>query len=196
MDVFSRRYGWTCRIVNETDARVPLLTHSLQSGMAIVEGIRCYATTRGRAFFRLDAHLRRLFDSAKILGIQMPFSSGVLERACRDVVVACDLAEAYVRPLVFLGHGALGIAAKGAPTRVAVMAWRWGAYLGEDGQRLGVRAKISSFARSSISSWPTKAKVTGGYVNSVLAKHEALEQGYDEAIFLDSHGYVAEGTGE
>lgn len=177
-------------------ANVHILSHSLHCGDAVVEGIRCYATPKGGAFFRLDEHLRRLLNSAKILGIAVPCSIETLERACRDLLRANRLEEAYLRPLVFVGEGSVGISAAGNPTRVAVAAWPWGAYLGEEGKQRGVRAKVSSFTRNPINAWLTKAKTTGGYVNSVLAKKEATELGFDEAILLDPQGYVSEGTGE
>jgi branched-chain amino acid aminotransferase len=192
-----QRYIWLDgELVDWDRASIHILSHSIHCGDAVVEGIRCYATPHGRALFRFDAHLRRLFDSAKILGIPMTTAPDVIARACRDLVIENQLAEAYLRPLVFVGEGGVGISAAGNPTRVAVMAWPWGAYLGEDGQRHGVRAKVSSFVRNPINAWMTKAKTTGGYVNSVVAKREATAHGYDEAILLDAQGYVAEGTGE
>ncbi|HTN82319.1 MAG TPA: branched-chain amino acid transaminase [Sorangium sp.] len=192
-----QRYIWLDGELVEWDrANVHIMTHSLHCGDAVVEGIRCYPTPRGRALFRLDAHLRRLFDSAKILGIPMTTTPDAIARGCRDLVVENQLAKAYLRPLVFLGEGSAGVSPAESPTRVAIMAWPWGAYLGEDGQRRGVRAKVSSIVRNPIQAWMTKAKTTGGYVNSMLAMREANEHGYDEAILLDVQGYVAEGPGE
>lgn len=192
-----QKYIWLDGELTPWDsANIHILSHSIHCGDAVVEGIRCYATPDGPAFFRLDAHLRRLFNSAKILGIPMPSSIDTLSRACHEIVAANELQEAYLRPLVFVGEGSVGISAAGNPTRVAIAAWPWGAYLGEEGKRRGVRAKVSSFTRNPINAWLTKAKTTGGYMNSVLAKREATDLGFDEAILLDPQGYVAEGSGE
>ncbi len=192
-----QQYIWVDgELVPWDQAVTHVLSHSLHSGMGAFEGVRCYETPHGRAFFRLDAHLRRLFDSAKILGVKMSWSSEKLAEACSELMTRNNLAEAYLRPIVFLGPGELGVAARSCPTRVSIAAWPWGAYLGEEGQRRGVRTWVSSFTRSTVNSWMTKAKTTGAYVNSVLAKHEALDHGCDEAIFLDAQGFVAEGSGE
>lgn len=184
------------KLVPARDAHVSVASHSLQSGCSVLEGIRCYETARGPAFFRLDAHLRRFFDSAKILGLTIPFNVDEMVDACVQVVKANHLKEAYLRPLAFLGEGELGIGARNNRRHVAVMAWQMGAYLGEEAHDKGVRAKISSYTRNHINSFMCKAKTAGGYVNSVLARLEANDLGFDEAILLDAQGYVSEGTGE
>ncbi len=177
-------------------AMVHVHTHSLHYGMAAFEGIRAYPTPIGAAIFRLDDHLRRLEESAKILGIEIPFSRERLADACREVVRANGLPECYLRPIAFVGEGELGIHATGNPIRVSISCWKWGAYLGSEGLSRGVRAKISSFTRNHPNAAMSKAKVSGNYVNSILAKREARDAGFDEAILLDAQGMVAEGTGE
>ncbi len=177
-------------------ANVHILTHTLHYGLGVFEGIRCYKLADGRsAIFRLDEHIRRLFDSAHICMLPMPFSAEELSKACLQTVRVNKLDECYVRPIAFMGDGAMGLGAEN-PTRVAVIAWRWGAYLGEDGLKNGVRTKVSSFNRAPVNSLMSKAKVTGHYVNSILAKREVLRHGYDEAIMLDPQGYVSEASGE
>lgn len=179
------------------DATVHVLAHSLHYGMATFEGIRCYRRVDGRrTIFRLDDHLQRLFDSCKILTLEPPFEQAVLRQACIEVVRANGMREAYVRPLVFLGSGGLGLGSLDNPTHVVVAAYAWGAYLGEEGLRRGIRAKISSFTRGVLNASMAKGKITGQYVNSVLAKREALKGGYAEAILLDAQGHVAEASGE
>ena len=184
------------RMVPSSDATINIASHSLQSGFAVLEGIRCYGTASGPAFFRLDAHLRRLFDSAKILGLDVTRTPEELLVACCQVIRENGMDEGYLRPIAFLGMGDLGIGARNNERHLAVMAWKWGSYLGEAAHTVGVRAKISSFTRNHINSTMCRAKTTGGYVNSILARMEANNLGFDEAIFLDAQGYVAEGTGE
>ena len=183
-------------LVDWEAANVHLLTHTLHYGLGAFEGIRCYDTTDGRsAIFRLREHVRRLFDSAKICTMPMPYSQEQIVDACIETVRASGLSSCYLRPLVFLGDGAMGLGAVN-PTRVAIAAWKWGAYLGEEGLAKGIRAKISSFTRPGINMQMAKGKVVGHYVNSVLAKREALAGGYQEAILLDAEGHVAEASGE
>jgi len=183
-------------LVDWEAANVHLLTHTLHYGLGAFEGIRCYDTTDGRsAIFRLREHVRRLFDSAKICTMPMPYSQEQIVDACVETVRASGLSSCYLRPLVFLGDGAMGLGAVN-PTRVAIAAWKWGAYLGEEGLAKGIRAKISSFTRPGINMQMAKGKVVGHYVNSVLAKREALAGGYQEAILLDAEGHVAEASGE
>lgn len=177
-------------------ATVHVMTHTLHYGQAAFEGLRAYKTPRGTAIFRLREHVRRLFDSMKILGYRVPFTPEILEEACRTVVRENALEECYVRPLVFVGEGAMGVFAPNNPVRVAITCWKWGAYLGEEGLARGIRAKVSSFTRSHPNSTMNKAKLTANYVNSMLARREAKESGYDEAILLDATGMVAEGSGE
>jgi branched-chain amino acid aminotransferase len=185
------------KLVDWDDARVHILTHSLHYGMAAFEGIRCYKRADGRAaIFRLREHLDRLWDSCKIIGVKIPYSWEQVHDACLGVLRANRLDEAYIRPLVFLGDESMGIGATDLSTHVSVIAYEWGAYLGEEGLRRGIRAKVSSFARHHVNVGMTMAKLTGQYLNSILAKREAQAAGYDEAILLDVHGYVAEGSGQ
>jgi branched-chain amino acid aminotransferase len=178
------------------EANVHVLTHTLHYGLGVFEGIRCYRGDDGRsAVFRLRDHNRRLYDSARILGLTIPFSEKELDDACVETVRRNGLDECYIRPLVFLGDGEMGLAAENA-VRVAVAAWRWGAYLGADGQTKGIRAKTSSFHRFHSNTLMSKAKTVGNYVNSILASHEARSGGFQEALMLDTEGFVAEGSGE
>jgi branched-chain amino acid aminotransferase len=174
-----------------------VLTHSLHYGVAAFEGIRLYQRADGRsAVFRLDDHLDRLLDSCRIATLEPPYSRDDLVRACLDTLRANKMTEAYLRPLVFLGDGGLGLGSVDVQTRVAVAVYQWGAYLGDEGVRRGIRAKVSSFTRGGLNSSMAKGKITGQYVNSVLAKREVMRAGYDEAILLDAQGYVAEASGE
>ena len=185
------------RFVDWADARVHILTHTLHYGLGVFEGLRCYRTTDGRsAVFRLTDHLRRLYDSAHINLLEIPFEREALEEACLETLRRNDLAEGYLRPLVFLGDGVMGLDPGGNAVRVAVIAWAWGKYLGEEGLRRGIRAKVSSFCRHHVNAKMTKGKTCGDYVNSILAKREALLDGYDEAIMLDTQGVVSEASGE
>jgi branched-chain amino acid aminotransferase len=184
-------------LVDWDQANVHILTHTLHYGLGVFEGIRCYKLEDGRsAIFRLDEHIRRLFDSARIVTLPMPFSREEVAKACLDTVRANGLDECYIRPLAFVGEGAMGLGAMKNPTRVSVIAWRWGAYLGDEGLEKGIRAKVSSFQRAGVNSLMAKGKVVGHYVNSILAKREVLTAGYDEAIMLDPQGYVCEASGE
>jgi branched-chain amino acid aminotransferase len=185
------------RLVGWDEARVHVLTHTLHYGLGVFEGIRCYRTADGRsAVFRLAEHLRRLYDSAHINLLEVPFPREVLHDAVLACLRANRLAEGYVRPLVFVGEGVMGLHPADNPIRVAVIAWPWGKYLGEEGMERGIRARVSSFARHHVNAKLTKGKTCGDYVNSILAKREALLDGYDEAILLDSQGLVAEASGE
>jgi len=177
-------------------ANVHVLTHTLHYGLGVFEGIRCYKLADGRsAVFRLEDHIRRLFESAQICSMPMPFTHDQIVEACLETVRANALDECYIRPIAFMGDGAMGLGADNA-TRVAIVAWRWGAYLGDEGLNQGIRAKVSSFKRPGIDSLMAKGKVVGHYVNSILAKREVLAGGYDEAILLDPEGYVSEASGE
>lgn len=178
-------------------AQVHVLTHTLHYGLGVFEGIRCYeGGNNTSAIFRLPEHIARLFDGAHILGLQIPFSREQIVQACVDTVRVNRLRSCYLRPLVFLGEGEMGLAAVHNPVRVAVVAWRWGAYLGDDGIRNGIRLKTSSFQRFHVNTLMTKAKAVGHYVNSILAAIEARRLGYEEALMLDTDGYVAECSGE
>ena len=184
-------------LVDWRDANIHVLTHTLHYGLGVFEGIRCYATADGRsAVFRLREHVRRLFDSAHINLIEIPYTREEIERAVVETLRANGLAEGYVRPIAFLGEGAMGLNPANNPVRVAVAAWSWGKYLGEEGIERGIRAKVSSFTRNFVNAKMTKGKTCGDYVNSILAKREALLDGYDEAIMLDTQGAVSEASGE
>ncbi len=184
------------RLVAWDDARVPILTHSLHYGLGVFEGIRCYAQKDGRsAVFRLREHVQRLYDSAHICLLEIPFAKADLVAACLEILRVNKMTEGYLRPIAFLGDGAMGLGAVN-PIRVSISCWPWAAYLGEEGLKRGIRAKVSSLTRPSVNAGMAKGKITGQYVNSVLAKREAVLAGYDEAILLDAQGLVAEGSGE
>jgi len=184
------------RFVPWGEANVHVLTHTLHYGLGVFEGIRCYRTDDGSsAVFRLPEHNRRLFDSAHILGLRIPYSREELAEACVETVRRNALDECYIRPLAFLGDGEMGLAATN-PVRVAIATWRWGAYLGDEGVRHGIRVKTSSFQRFHVNTFMPKAKAVGNYVNSILAAHEARTAGYEEALMLDTEGFVAEASGE
>jgi branched-chain amino acid aminotransferase len=184
------------KLVDWDAANVHVMTHTLHYGLGVFEGIRCYQTHDGRsAVFRLREHVRRLFDSAKICTMPMPYSQEQITEACLETIRANKLSACYLRPLVFLGDGAMGLGAIN-PTRVCVIAFKWGAYLGEEGLEKGIRAKVSSFTRPGINMLMAKGKVVGHYVSSILAKREAQMAGYQEAIFLDAEGHVSEASGE
>jgi branched-chain amino acid aminotransferase len=178
------------------EARVHVMTHTLHYGYGCFEGIRAYATPAGPALFRLDEHLRRLADSAHILAIDLPFELPTLAAACREIVRRNGLDSAYVRPLVFLGDEKLGVDPAGAATHVAIAAWPWGAYLGGKALEEGIRVRVSSYARHHPNVQMCRAKAISTYANSILAVREARRDGYDEAILLDTEGYVAEGASE
>jgi branched-chain amino acid aminotransferase len=183
-------------LVRWDEARVHVLTHALHYGLGVFEGIRCYECHDGRsAVFRLREHIERLFGSAHVLDLPMPFPPQQIVDACLETVRANKLRECYLRPIAFMGDGEMGLAARPA-TRVAIAAWPWGAYLGDEGMKRGIRVKTSSFQRFHPNTLLTKAKATGHYVNSILAAREARTAGYDEALLLDVDGYVSEASGE
>jgi branched-chain amino acid aminotransferase len=184
-------------MVRWEDAKVHVLTHALHYGTAYFEGIRCYELADGRsAVFRLQEHMRRLADSGQILGFPLPYTVEQLCQAALAVIRANKLKECYVRPLAFLGLGELGVYAPMNPVNVCIAVWPWGAYLGDAGLQNGIRAKVSSYTRHHVNVMMTKSKTSGNYVNSVLAKAEVKKGGYDEAIMLDTEGYVSEASGE
>jgi branched-chain amino acid aminotransferase len=184
-------------LVDWDQARVHVLTHSLHYGSGVFEGIRAYPTTSGVAVFRLTDHIRRLFASAKVFMIEVPFSPDELVAASKEVVRVNGLDEgAYIRPIVYLGYGEMGLNPLLSPVNVAIAAWSWGTYLGDEGIKNGIRLKVSSWQRHDPNAVPTAAKGTGMYVNSSLAKVEALKAGYDEALLLAPDGRVSECTGE
>ena len=178
------------------DATIHVLTHTLHYGLGVFEGIRCYKTKKGPAIFRLDDHIERLFDSSHIFLVDIPFSKEDICDAVIETVRINKLKECYIRPLVFIGYGAMGLYPKENPVQVAIAVWPWGTYLGEKGLKEGIRVKTASFIRNHVNSTLARGKVCGYYVNSQLAKKEAISCGYDEALLLDTEGYVSEGSGE
>lgn len=184
-------------LVDFKDATLHFLTHSLHYGNAVFEGTRAYKTDRGLAIFRLQDHTKRLLESAKITFLNSPFSQKELENAQIELLKSNGFRDnVYIRPLIFLGDGVMGLYHIKAPVRVGIAAWEWGAYLGEEGLEKGIKVKISSFARNSVKSSMGKAKASANYLNSQIAKFEAIEAGYEEALMLDEEGFIAEGTGE
>src|SRR3954449_10947521 len=183
-------------LVDWDDANVHILTHSLHYGMGVFEGIRAYETDRGPAVFRLTDHIRRLFDSAKIMMMDLPYTVEELVQATKDTVASTGLPSCYIRPIAYYGYGEMGLNTLPCEAAVVIACWPWGAYLGDDAVTKGVRMKISSWTRHGHNSMPPAAKTTGNYVNSSLAKVEALKAGYDEAIILAPSGLVSECTGE
>jgi branched-chain amino acid aminotransferase len=184
------------KLVPWDEARVHVLTHSLHYGSGVFEGIRAYPTKKGPAIFRLTEHISRLYRSAKIYTIDIPYTAETLIDACKETVRASGLPECYVRPLVYLGYGEMGLNPLPCPVNVSIAVWPWGAYLGDEGMQHGVRMKISSWRRHDHNIIPPAAKGTGQYINSQLAKVEAIKAGYDEAIMLNPQGFVAEASGE
>jgi len=185
------------RLIPWDEANVHILTHSLHYGMGVFEGIRCYLCDDGKsAIFRLREHIDRLFDSAKIADLTIPFSKREIIEACKETLRANKLKEGYIRPIVFIGEGVMGVHPGNNPIRVAIITWSWGAYLGEGALEKGIRVKVSSFTRHHVNVMMTKAKICGNYVNSVLAKREVTKLGYDEALMLDTEGYISEASGE
>ena len=183
-------------LVDWRDAKVHVLTHTLHYGMGVFEGVRAYETPKGPAIFRLQEHTKRLFTSAKILGMKLPYSQEEINQAHIDVVKANNLASCYFRPMAYYGSKKLGVAPAPDDVHVMLAAWPWGAYLGEEGMRRGIRVRVSSYTRHHPNIHMIKAKANGNYLNSILANTEATRDGYDEAILLDAQGYVAEGSGE
>ena len=193
----SERIWFDGQLVPWDAAQVHVLTHTLHYGLGVFEGIRCYQGRAGHAaIFRLHEHIDRLFGSAHILGLSIPYSREQLVAACIETVRVNKLSSCYIRPIVFLGAGEMGLAAVHNPVRVAIIVWSWGAYLGDEGVQNGVRLKTSSFQRIHVNTHMSKAKAVGNYVNSILAAVEARRGGYDEAMMLDTDGFVAECSGE
>lgn len=178
------------------EAKIHVLTHSLHYGLGVFEGVRAYETANGPAIFRLQEHTERLFNSAKILGMKIPFSQDAINQAHIDVIKVNQLTSGYFRPLAYYGSSKLGITPDQNDVQVILAVWPWGAYLGEEGMRRGIRVRVSSYTRHHPNIHMIKAKASGNYLNSILANTEATRDGYDEAILLDAQGYVAEGSGE
>jgi branched-chain amino acid aminotransferase len=183
-------------LVEWRDAKIHVLTHTLHYGCGAFEGVRAYNTPAGTAIFRLREHTERLFNSAKILRMKIPFTQDVVMQAQKDVVRLNHLESCYLRPLVWIGSEKLGVSPKGNQIHLMVAAWPWGAYLGEEGLRRGIRVKTSSYTRHHVNITMTQAKAVSNYTNSILANMEATEDGYDEALLLDASGFVSEGAGE
>jgi branched-chain amino acid aminotransferase len=183
-------------LVEWNDARVHVGAHGLHYGSGVFEGIRAYETQKGTAVFRLTDHLKRLDNSARLLYMDLGYTVDELREACHGLIAANGLPECYLRPIAFFGYGELGVSAVGNPVDVVIMSWPWGAYLGEDGLKNGIRAKISSWQRVGPNVIPHASKATGVYVNSMLAVTEANRAGYDEAILLTADGFIADGSGE
>ncbi|MBN2250474.1 MAG: branched-chain amino acid transaminase [Candidatus Altiarchaeota archaeon] len=184
------------KLIAWNDAKIHVLTHALHYGSGVFEGIRCYNTGKGPAVFRLREHMDRLEDSAKIYMKSIPYTTDELCKATKEIVRANGLKECYIRPIVYRGYGEMGLNPLNSPVDVVIAAWEWGTYLGDEGLKNGIKAKISSFQRIAPNIFPTGAKATGQYLNSILAKLEALDVGYDEAILLDNRGFISEGPGE
>ena len=184
------------QLVDWDDARIHVLTHTLHYGSGVFEGIRAYPTADGPAVFRLTDHMRRLHESADLFLIEMPYSVEELVEATKETIRVNGVESCYIRPIVYLGYGEMGLNPLTSPVQVSIAVWPWGTYLGDEGLKHGVRMKVSSWRRIDPNVNPVAAKGTGIYVNSSLAKVEALKAGYDEAIMLNTHGFVAECTGE
>jgi branched-chain amino acid aminotransferase len=184
------------KMVDWRDARIHVLTHSLHYGMGVFEGVRAYKTKSGTAIFRLAEHTRRLFNSAKIFQMQLPYTFETIVQAQKDVVRANALESCYLRPIAWIGSEKLGVSPRGNTIHVAIAAWAWGAYLGEEGLSKGIRVKTSSYSRHHVNVSLVRAKASGYYINSILANQEVTAHGYDEALLLDTDGYVSEGAGE
>jgi branched-chain amino acid aminotransferase len=183
-------------LVEWREAKIHVLSHTLHYGCGAFEGVRAYDTANGTAIFRLQEHTERLFNSAKILRMKIPFSQEQVNEAQRTVVRANQLKSGYVRPLTWIGSQKLGVSPKGNQIHLMVAAWTWGAYLGDDGMKRGIRVKTSSYTRHHVNITMTQAKAVSNYTNSILANMEALDDGYDEALLLDASGFVSEGAGE
>ena len=184
------------KLVPWREANTHVLTHSLHYGLSVFEGLRAYKTANGPAIFRLKEHTDRLFSSAHIYRMAMPFDKPTLIEAQKEVVRANNLDSGYVRPIAFYGSENMGVSPRGAKVHVAIAAWPWGAYLGEEGMEKGIRVRTSSYARHHVNVTMARAKFAATYANSILANMEALDDGYDEALLLDVDGFVAEGAGE
>ncbi|MEF9437380.1 MAG: branched-chain amino acid transaminase [Candidatus Mariimomonas ferrooxydans] len=192
----SKKIWMDGRFVKWADAKVHVLTHTLHCGLGAFEGIRCYKTPEGPAIFRLREHIDRLFYSSQILQIKPPYTPEAIRKAVIESVKVNRLKECYIRPIVYIGYGSMGIYPKDNPVKIAVAVWPWGAYLGEDGIKNGIKVKVPSFSGHHVNVTMTKSKTCGDYVNSLLAKREAISCGYDEALLLDTQGYVTEGSGQ
>ncbi len=185
------------KFIDWDDAQIHVTTHTLHYGVGAFEGIRCYKCHDGRsAIFMLDEHIERLYDSAHIMQLDIPFPRQEIKEVCKKIITLNGFDECYIRPIAFMGDSQLGLYVKDYRVKVAVISWVWGAYLGDEGLMNGIRAKVSSYLRHHVDSCMTKGKICGHYVNSILARREAMTAGFDEAIMLDTEGYVSEASGE
>lgn len=184
------------KLTDWRSAKIHVLTHSLHYGMSVFEGVRAYKTDKGTVIFRLVEHTKRLLNSAKIFQMNVPYDMDTLMEAQKQVIRENRLETGYIRPIIWIGSEALGISARNNTIHTAIAAWTWGAYLGEDGMSRGIRVKISSFSRHHVNVSLVRAKASGYYINSILANQEATADGYDEAMLLDTEGFVSEGSGE
>ena len=196
MDAITEKIWLDGELVDWDKATIHVLTHTLHYGWGVFEGIRCYKCADGSsAVYRLKEHIDRLFGSAHIVGIPVPYTREQITEATLETLRVNNMKEAYIRPIIFIGDGEMGIFVKNLNVRIAIAVWGWGAYLGDEGLNKGIRAKVSSYTRLHVNGQMTKAKVCGNYVNSILAKREIIASGYDEAIMLDTSGYVSEASG-
>lgn len=197
MGIRAEKVWFDGELVDFDEAKVHVLSHTLHYGLGVFEGIRAYEQPNGKAgIWHLDQHLQRFVDSMRMMCTDLPVSHDALREACLDTLAANGHTSAYLRPLAFLGMNAMGLGARNNPVHVIVATWPWGAYLGEEGMKHGVRLQTSTFTRNHPNSALQRAKVVGHYVNSIMARYEANDNGFDEALMLDQNGYVAEGTGE
>ncbi len=197
MGIETNRIWMDGELVDYADATIHVLSHTLHYGLGAFEGIRCYKQADGgAAVFRLDEHLKRLLETCHIATLDCPYDQDELKRACLETIKDNGFADCYIRPVVFLGHGEMGLSALSNDVRVAIISWPWGAYLGDEGLTHGIRAKVSSFNRHHVNAAMVKGKINGQYVNSILAKREVMKSGYQEAIMLDTEGYISEASGE
>jgi branched-chain amino acid aminotransferase len=197
MSIRSDYIWYDGKLIPYDEATTHVLSHTLHYGLGVFEGIRAYEQPDGRAgVWRLDEHLDRLKDSMRMMRLEIPYSIAELREACLETLRQNQFTEAYIRPLAFLGSGEMGLGARSNPVNVIIATWKWGAYMGEDGMNAGVRLKTSSMTRNHPNAAFSRAKVVGHYVNSIVARYEANDDGFDEALMLDHNGYVAEGTGE
>ncbi len=197
MEKLSEKIWCDGKLIGWEDANVHIMTYTLHYGLGVFEGIRCYRTSDGRsAIFRNEDHIRRFFGSAKIVQMEIPFTQDEIRNAIKETIKANGFSECYIRPIAIVGEGPLGLYAETYPVKVFIITWEWGEYLGEGATKRGIRAKISSFTRHYVNAGMTKGKIAGNYVNSILAKKEAIMSGFDEAIMLDTEGYISEGSGE
>lgn len=184
------------KMIKWEDAKIHVLSHVIHYGTSVFEGIRCYETPKGSAIFRLEDHIQRLYDSAKIYRIPIPYTQEEIIQACKDIISTNNLKSGYIRPIIFRGYGEIGVNPLNNPVNTAIAAWEWGKYLGDEALEQGVDIGVSSWRRLAPNTMPNLAKAGSNYMNSQLAKMEAIENGYDEAIMLDYNGYVGEGSGE